>query len=87
MTIDDQDGAAVMRACNVDLEKLKRSLTSYIESELDNLVTDGGSDPAGARVHVDREHRRARGERVEQRDLLGAGGDRDAPACGRGDGG
>src|ERR1700754_4265947 len=42
--IDDQDAAAVMRACNVDLEKLKRSLTTYIESELDNLVTDGRDD-------------------------------------------
>src|SRR5947209_1954679 len=42
--IDDQDAAAVMRACNVDLDKLKRSLVSYIESELDNLVTDGSGD-------------------------------------------
>ena len=42
--IEDQDAAAVMRACNVDLEKLKRSLVSYIESELDNLVTEGNED-------------------------------------------
>src|SRR5436305_1875909 len=42
--IEDQDAAAVMRACNVDLEKLKRSLTGYIESELDNLVTEGNED-------------------------------------------
>ncbi|MSP45674.1 MAG: ATP-dependent Clp protease ATP-binding subunit ClpA [Xanthobacteraceae bacterium] len=42
--IDDQDAAAVMRACNVDTEKLKRNLASYLESELDNLVTDGGED-------------------------------------------
>src|SRR4051794_31924303 len=42
--IDDQDAAAVMRACNVDLEKLKRSLVAYIESELDTLVTEGGED-------------------------------------------
>ena len=42
--IDDQDAAAVMRACNVDLEKLKRNLASYLESELDNLVTEGGDD-------------------------------------------
>ena len=39
--IDDQDAAAVMRACNVDLDKLRRSLTSYLESELENLVSDG----------------------------------------------
>jgi len=42
--IEDQDGVAVMRACNVDVEKLKRNLSSYLESELDNLVTDGGDD-------------------------------------------
>src|ERR1700731_4121744 len=42
--IDDQDAAAVMRACNVDLDKLRRSLTAYLESELDNLVTDGAED-------------------------------------------
>ena len=42
--IDDQDAAAVMRACNVDLEKLKRNLSGYLESELENLVTDGGED-------------------------------------------
>ncbi len=42
--IDDQDAAAVMRACNVDMEKLKRNLSSYLESELENLITDGGED-------------------------------------------
>ncbi len=33
-----------MRACNVDVEKLRRSLIAYLESELDNLVTDGAED-------------------------------------------
>jgi ATP-dependent Clp protease ATP-binding subunit ClpA len=42
--IDDQDAAAVMRACNVDLDKLKRDLGAYIETELDNLVTEGTDD-------------------------------------------
>src|SRR5216117_1671040 len=42
--LEDQDAAAVMRACNVDLDKLKRSLVGYIESELDNLVTEGNED-------------------------------------------
>src|SRR5499426_4158780 len=42
--IDDQDAAAVMRACNVDLDKLRRSLVAYIEAELDNLITDGTED-------------------------------------------
>ncbi len=42
--IEDQDAAAVMRACNVDLDKLRRSLVAYLKSELDNLVTDGAED-------------------------------------------
>ncbi|MHB2168083.1 ATP-dependent Clp protease ATP-binding subunit ClpA [Alsobacter sp. R-9] len=42
--IDDQDAAAVMRACNVDLEALRRNLTEYVDSELSNLITDGGDD-------------------------------------------
>lgn len=42
--IDDQDASAVMRACNVDLDKLKRSLVAYLESELENLITDGAED-------------------------------------------
>src|ERR1700740_1204501 len=42
--IEDQDAAAVMRASNVDLENVRRSLVAYLESELDNLVTDGAED-------------------------------------------
>ena len=42
--LEDQDAAAVMRACNVDMEKLKKSLVSYVEAELENLVTEGGED-------------------------------------------
>jgi ATP-dependent Clp protease adapter protein ClpS len=42
--IDDQDAAAVMRACNVDLDNLRRSLTTYLDSELENLVSDGNED-------------------------------------------
>jgi ATP-dependent Clp protease ATP-binding subunit ClpA len=42
--IDDQDAAAVMRACNVELDKLRRSVTAYLESELENLVSDGNDD-------------------------------------------
>src|SRR6516165_6606176 len=42
--IEDQDAAAVMRACNVDLQKLRRRLVVYLESELDNLLTDGAED-------------------------------------------
>ena len=45
--IDDQDAAAVMRACNVDLDVLRRNLVDYIGEELDNLVieTDADSKP------------------------------------------
>ena len=35
---DDQDAAAVMRACNVDLEQLKANLTDYIDTELKKLA-------------------------------------------------
>ncbi|MGE0750139.1 MAG: ATP-dependent Clp protease ATP-binding subunit ClpA [Variibacter sp.] len=42
--VDDQDASAVMRACNVDVDKLRRNLVSYVESELDNLVVESGSE-------------------------------------------
>jgi ATP-dependent Clp protease ATP-binding subunit ClpA len=42
--IDDQDAAAVMRACNVELDALRRNLVEYVETELVNLVTDGRQD-------------------------------------------
>ena len=42
--IDDSDSAAVMRACNVDLDKLRRNLVAYLESELENLITEGSED-------------------------------------------
>src|SRR5215469_3511468 len=43
--VEDRDAAAVMRACNVDLQKLRRRLVAYLESELDNLFTDGAEEP------------------------------------------
>src|SRR5471032_372985 len=42
--IDDSDAAAVMRACSVDLDKLRTSLVNYLETEFENLVTEGGDD-------------------------------------------
>src|SRR5690606_10581818 len=42
--IDDNDAAAVMRACNVDLDELRRTVTEYIDTELDNLVTGYDED-------------------------------------------
>ena len=41
---DDAEGAAVMRACNVDLEVLKKNLISYLDTELKSLVMDTGED-------------------------------------------
>ncbi|MEM8988550.1 MAG: ATP-dependent Clp protease ATP-binding subunit ClpA [Pseudomonadota bacterium] len=37
---DDTDAAAVMRACNVDLDLLRRNLVEYIENDLANLIVD-----------------------------------------------
>jgi ATP-dependent Clp protease ATP-binding subunit ClpA len=42
--VDDQDAAAVMRACNVDLEILRRNLVEYVDTELDNLVGETSED-------------------------------------------
>ncbi len=42
---DDQDAAAVMRACNVDLDLLRRTLVHYLDTELGNLVVDSEDDP------------------------------------------
>ena len=36
--IDDQDAAAVMRACNVEIVLLKRNLVEYIDTEIDILI-------------------------------------------------
>jgi ribosomal protein S18 acetylase RimI-like enzyme len=42
--VGDQDAATLMRACNVDIEKLRRGLETYVQSELGELVTDGSED-------------------------------------------
>ena len=41
---DDEDGAGVMRACDVDLAALKKSLVNYLDVELQSLVVDDGED-------------------------------------------
>jgi ATP-dependent Clp protease ATP-binding subunit ClpA len=38
--IDDRDAASVMRACNVDLDRLRAKLTEFIDKELSNLILD-----------------------------------------------
>ena len=39
--IDDRDAAAVMRACNVDIDTLRRRITDYLDHELMALVVKG----------------------------------------------
>ena len=38
--IDDVDAAAVMRACGVDLDALRKTVVQYLDTELENLVVD-----------------------------------------------
>ncbi|BAE49927.1 ATP-dependent Clp protease ATP-binding subunit ClpA [Paramagnetospirillum magneticum] len=42
---DDQDAVAVLRACNVDVDKLKRDLGEFIDTNLSELVSPRGTDP------------------------------------------
>ena len=42
--MDDSDAAAVMRACGVDLDALRSTVTEYIDNELHNLVTGYDED-------------------------------------------
>ena len=51
--IDDKDASAVMRACGVDLDELRDRLTDYLDTELDNLVTDSDG-PATSTVSFKR---------------------------------
>ncbi len=41
---DDQEAAGVMRACDVDLSALKKSLLNYLDTELKSLVVENGED-------------------------------------------
>jgi ATP-dependent Clp protease ATP-binding subunit ClpA len=41
---EDQDACAVLRACTVDLEKLRRELVAYVDNELGNLVSAHAED-------------------------------------------
>ena len=42
---DDQDAVAVLRACGVDLDRLKGEVVGYLDNELGNLVSPVGGDP------------------------------------------
>ncbi len=38
--IDDPDAAAVLRACNVDLDALRKGVVHYIDTELENIIIE-----------------------------------------------
>ncbi|MBC7281331.1 ATP-dependent Clp protease ATP-binding subunit ClpA [Hoeflea sp.] len=42
--IEDPDAAAVMGACNVDLDELRRTVSDYVDKELGNLITGYDED-------------------------------------------
>ncbi len=42
---EDQDAVAVMRACGIDLDQLRKSLADYLDNELSNLVVNRNEDP------------------------------------------
>ncbi len=42
---EDQDGISVLRACGVEIEQLRKDLTEFIDTEMDNLVTSKLTEP------------------------------------------
>ncbi|RAU20683.1 ATP-dependent Clp protease ATP-binding subunit ClpA [Paramagnetospirillum kuznetsovii] len=42
---EDQDAVAVLRACNVDIDKLKHDLTDFIDTSLVDLVSPRATEP------------------------------------------
>ena len=42
---EDQDAVAVLRACNVDLDRLRRDLIEFVDTSLTDLVSTRGGDP------------------------------------------
>ena len=43
---DDVDAVAVLKACGVDVEKLRQDLITFVDNELDNLAGETGEDAA-----------------------------------------
>src|SRR3569832_1607134 len=41
---DDQDSVAVLRACGVDIDRLRRDITHYLDHDLAGLVTRSGGE-------------------------------------------
>ncbi len=42
---DDSDAATVLRACGVDLDKLRQDLTEFLDKDLSGLTTDRTTEP------------------------------------------
>ena len=42
---EDQDAAAVLRACAVEIERLRATLMDFLDRELTGLVVEGAVDP------------------------------------------
>ncbi|MGE4220795.1 MAG: ATP-dependent Clp protease ATP-binding subunit ClpA, partial [Alphaproteobacteria bacterium] len=42
---EDQDAVAVLRACGVDIDRLRRDVTDYLDNELELLLTESIEDP------------------------------------------
>src|SRR5256885_6051044 len=42
---DDTDAATVLRACGVDLDKLRSDLSEFLDKDLAGLATDRAGDP------------------------------------------
>ena len=42
--IDDRDAAAVMRACNVNLDQLREQVMEFVDNELDNLIVENEAE-------------------------------------------
>ena len=43
--IDDADAVTVLRACGVDIDKIKKDLTEFLDKALAGLATDRAGDP------------------------------------------
>ena len=42
--IDDQDAIAVMKACNVDIDKLRARVGAFLDNELSSLIGAGAEE-------------------------------------------
>src|SRR3546814_19618735 len=43
--VEDQDAISVLRACGVDLDRLRRDVGDYVDNELDMLMSESLEDP------------------------------------------